>query len=519
MTDNDNTLIGILSEKGPLVSTELVEELNNLKINNVLGRKWIQRACSRGSILKVKGLSFKHNQQLYYLKGQENRLKKKILDSIEKYDELSQRLITALIENKFLFLEEALKIIGAPINKCPTKNFEESRRVYREVVNGLQEKQIISVINSEQVDEYIKLNAEYIESSINSNELEERRVKLQLSKKILCDMLEILERTGFLGWNSSRVTNLNENTLDVFNNYYFDALGFSYTYDNFYIKNGNKKGMPVLLDILLYRQTKMFDVVGKKITADNVKSKFRSNDNRKVTPIILVSSIEREALRFARNTGIVVINVRDIIGNNNLDIIKKVLQMKPREMDISSFEDYFRLISLDGRFNNVRGILFNYMVAQLLSKFVGSDLRIGKEYKIEKDKHNKKCECDIVLETIDTIFIFETKGYRKATQIKLGKDQEEKDSVKKFFERTRDIVHKANYNKPVVPIFITSSSFEDEALNYLQRQKKVKNIFVRNAAWNTFLDGELYIDRDKLVSLAKQHKCTDIKKIIDEYFQ
>ncbi|EME5381653.1 hypothetical protein QK085_002498, partial [Enterococcus faecium] len=363
-------------------------------------------------------------------------------------------------------------------------------------------KKIISIINTEQVDEYIRLDSEYLGSSISSNELEERRLKLQLSKKILCDILGILERMGFLGWNSSRITNLNESTLDVFNNYYFDAIGFSYTYDNFYIKNGNKKGMPVFLDILIYRQIKMFDVVGMKIAVDNVKNKFRNNDNRKITPIILVSSIENEALNFVRNAGIVVINIRDIIGNNNLDIIKNILQIKPRQMDLSSFEEYFRLFSLDGRFNNVRGTLFNYMVAQLLSKFVSNELRIGKEYKIEKDKHNKKCECDIVLETLNTIFIFETKGYRKETRIKLGKDQEEKDSVKKFFERTRNIVREANYNKPVVPIFITSSSFDDEALEYLKKQKKIKNIFVRSAPWNIFLDGELYIDRNRLALLA-----------------
>lgn len=510
---NDLIIIEILEKKGPLTSSELVSELVEENGKSDLSRQWILRATKRQAILKLDNISLPNNQSIYYLSNQQKILNNKIQKSIEKLDSISQRLLVALSDNSFLFLEEALKIVSAPIYKYLGINYKETRRVFDDIVDYLEEKKMIKIVNKNDIENYyIQYHPKYLKQIINNQILEDRKRQLVVTKEILRDSIKILEKMSIVGWNSTYLTNLN-NENDNFNNYYFNAIGYSYSYDNYYYDNDKKKGMPVLMDIIIHREVEMYDVIGFDIRINNVKNKFRKNTIRRIIPIFFVISINIEALKFCKKKGFLIINLKDLFGNNNIKTIKSILNIS--NISIDSFEKYFELVKTDGRFNNVRGLLFNYMMAQMLSNHIGEKMRIGGKFSDGKEI----CECDIFFRDQNYIFIFETKGYAKKTLVKLGESSDEKDSVKRFFERTKKIVNKSEQYTTVVTIFITTSYFEEEAIEYMEKQKTQKNLLKQgNKALSSLLENKLYINRDTLLELCSDDKNREIKKILKEYF-
>lgn len=515
---NDIIIIELLKKYGPQTSSELVSRLIEINKKADLSRQWLRRATQRRSILKIDNISLPHNQAIYFLAEQQKILNSKIDESIEKYDKISQRLIAALTDNSFLFLEEAFKIVAAPLFRNIGVNYSEDRRIYIDIIGYLEKQKIIKVVNEGYEDCYIQFHPNYIKQAINNGALTSRKQQLNISKDILKDSISVLEKMSIVGWNSSYVTEVTEVTEknNHFNNYFFNAVGYSYSYDNYYYdKNNIKKGMPVLMDIIIHREVKMYDVISFHIRINNVKNKFKKDKKRRIIPIFFVITINKEAFDFCKRNGFLIINLTELFGNSNTKTIKSILSITTTE-NTKSFEEYFKLIQNDGRFNNVRGLLFNYMMAQMIANMVVEKVEIGKKFKNSK---KESCECDIFIPNSNCILIFETKGYAKKTLVKLGENEETKDSIKRFFERTRKIVQEATYVQNVVTIFITTSDFEENAKEYMDRQKKQKNLLRdHHSILSTLLDNKLYINREKLLEICSDSKNKDIKEILKEYF-
>ncbi|MFW7418398.1 hypothetical protein [Vagococcus fluvialis] len=516
---NDIIIIDLLKKHGPLTSSELVSQLIEINKKADLSRQWLRRATQRRSILKIDNISLPHNQAIYFLPEQQKILNSKIDESIEKYDKISQRLIAALTDNSFLFLEEALKIVAAPLFRNIGVNYTEDRRIYIDVIDYLEEQKIIKVVNEGNSENcYIQFHPNYIKQAINNGALSDRKQQLNISKDILKDSISVLEKMSIVGWNSSYVTDVADITKNDnhFNNYFFNAIGYSYSYDNYYYdKNNIKKGMPVLMDIIIHREVKMYDVISFHIRINNVKNKFKKDKKRRIVPILFVISIDKDAFEFCKRKGFLIINLTELFGNSNTKTIKSILSITTTE-NTKSFEEYFKLIQNDGRFNNVRGLLFNYMMAQMIANMVVEKVEIGKKF---RNSNKESCECDILIPNSNCIVIFETKGYAKKTLVKLGENKETKDSVKRFFERTRKIVQEEKYMQNVVTIFITTSDFEEEAKEYMDRQKKQKNLLRdHHSVLSTLLDNKLYINRKTLLKICSSSKNKDIKEILNEYF-
>lgn len=511
---NDQKILKLLEKYGPLTSSEIVFNLKKTyNMNSNAIRQIIHRALKRQTIQKYSDISLPHNQFIYHLEEhKEYQLKKKILKSIETYDQISNRLISALYDNDFLYLEEAVKILAAPLSENRNAYGKEDRRNCDIILKSLKEAKIIKVINeSDKNDCYIKL---YRNSKKLNLLLRNRQIQLQFSKDLLKDSLTVLEKMSMIGWNSSYVTSLDQEN-NNYNNYFFNAIGYSYKYDDYYYKHDKKKGMPVLIDIIVHREVKLYDVTSFNIRINNVKNKFKTTDFRRITPIFFVISIDKKALKFCKNKGFLIINLSDLFGKSSTKTLKKIIKVA-QESHSSSFKEYFELIENDGRFNNLKGLLFNYIVAQLLTNKLNITTSIGVKYEYQKNS----CECDIVTSSTECILIFETKGYAKKTLVKLGIDQNTKDSVKRFFERTRNIVTKSKYNIPVVTIFVTTSDFETSAKEYMNAQKKQLFLLKKHYPMTyKLLDGQLYVDREKLLKICSDNANKEIKEILKQYFK
>src|SRR5699024_5480206 len=145
----------------------------------------------------------------------------------------------------------------------------------------------------------------------------------------------------------------------------------------------------------------------------------------------------KQALELARSRGIMIITLTEVFGTKVVEALKTV-----RNIDITNLKpDKVRQVlgklsdsGQDGKFGSLKGILFNFLISTVFSDY-GFRPIIGKEYR-HPEKKEQECECDIVITDNENIIICEVKGRQKSNKIALGKSENEKDSVKRFFERT-----------------------------------------------------------------------------------
>ena len=225
----------------------------------------------------------------------------------------------------------------------------------------------------------------------------------------------------------------------------------------------------------------------------------------------------KQALELARSRGIMIITLTEVFGTKVVEALKTV-----RNIDITNLKpDKVRQVlgklsdsGQDGKFGSLKGILFNFLISTVFSDY-GFRPIIGKEYR-HPEKKEQECECDIVITDNENIIICEVKGRQKSNKIALGKSENEKDSVKRFFERTYNIV-KSNERKNVMPIFITSGDFADKALEYLEKRNNGKKTQTFLAEYN-FPKKIYYNHNDLLEFFSNKEKYTEHRKILKEFF-
>lgn len=541
MNNNDNQIFNILNEYGPLLSNELIDKLTTAHtISSATARTRIKRAADANSI-SVSPVAFRNNSRLYFLKKQS--IKRKVTQIMTAIDSPESRVFNALaIEKGFLFWDEFCKITACSLNEIPGKKSVE------QVAQNLSELNIINIVNDSNInDRYIKFSSEYKESHFSSADLESRKRGLKLNSSLLEELISWLERISIVGWETGRISHYG--SLLNFNNYPFDAVGFTYILglyrtnkkDSLYNPSIEKAGSPVLVDCIVHRATELFDIAAFIKRIENVNGPINQNKNPhfKILPFFFVTFITSEARDLARQKGIIIIPIKEVFNNNIIEVLMKILNLPTKNISLNSLEEILEIMEIspseeasgtpeknvfDGKFNNLKGIVFNFIVAYMFSELGYMQQKIGTIYKgyLENPEIEESCECDLTSGTsrFDINIICEVKGYSSTRLVKLGENREEKDSVKRFFERTHRIIqNNEDKNKMFyIPIFITSSEFEEDAIKYMEDRhgraikEKLKLLH------NTFPD-KLYYGKKDLIALSNNLESgKEIRRILNEYF-
>nr|WP_012881168.1 hypothetical protein [Lacticaseibacillus paracasei]AAW81287.1 hypothetical protein [Lacticaseibacillus paracasei subsp. paracasei] len=156
-------------------------------------------------------------------------------------------------------------------------------------------------------------------------------------------------------------------------------------------------------------------------------------------------------------------------------------------------------------------------MAMLLRDMGYSNVSMNRTYPLNS---NVNRECDIIVkdENTSTLIVFELKAYT-TSKIKLGKDQDEKDSVKKFFESTLQAVKKSeepNFQR-IVPVFISLSGFEEAAINYMDQKKKYLRFMADLQI--TFPRKSHYDKNELLQNVSSTPQQVWFKRMVGEYFK
>lgn len=509
----------ILSEQGPLLGSELQELLiDRTKVTPINARQIILRIKREKVLLTTDPVKFLRNQVLYFLPRQ--NIQKKLRLVLPDHAKTFDRVYQALIEQEgFLQWAEFCKIAAGVVNRDQEPNYKHkaAQKIYEEMCALGLVNPILTYNNSR----FVVASEEWVPTSKPSDANMAKRLRdLAFTRQFTSNLLQWLERMNLAGWNSTKLTAEDDET--GLNGFYWDAVGYCYIWGMYKTqKRGSlfappeeKTGSLILIESVLHRVMKKYDVAGFISRVDVVYGKLNIRDNFRIIPICFVQSIDEEALAIARKRGVMVISITEVFGAKIAEALSKVRDLDPRNVDPTALAEVLSLADnsgQDGKFGSLKGYVFNFLVASIFSNY-GMKPRLGKKY----EHKGLRCECDIVISEDEYLIVCETKGYNKGKLVKLGDTENEPDTVKKFFERTCRIVE-AQTGKKVLPVFITSGDFKEEAMKYLQdlsKAKKIKRILEEHN-----FPKDIFLDRAGLEEIfGSKQTYSEHRRIMREYF-
>lgn len=520
MSKYSEPCIDILNKYGPLLSNEFNKYLvEKTGVNTNNARQIILRLKEKGDFFSTDPVRFRHNQALYYLPYQS--LAKKLKKVLPDHSKRLNRTYQALIEEKgFLLWPEFAKVSGGVVNAT-----QSERKTVDKIFIELHKLGIVSDLSQVDGIPVVTANKKWVPKMDASTEAIYKRIQdLSFNKQFTLDLLRWLEEMNLIGWNSSKITNFNDYDKG-YNGFYFDAIGYTYLWglyrtnkkDDLYNPAREKAGSPVVIESILHRETKRHDITGFIDRVDDLYGPIRPHPNFKIMPICFVDTIEKDAYSLARAKGIMIISIRDVFGTKLAESLRAIRDVNPQNVDPVALADILNNAietGQDGRFGSLKGYVFNFLIASIFSEY-GHKPRIGDKFK--DPKTGEECECDIVVaDGDDYIIICEVKGRNSHIEVQLGENEKEADSVKRFFERTCRIV-KNQTGKTVIPIFITSASFSESAISYLNQKNDSRKIKKSLSEFN--FPNSTYYNRKSLLNLFdNKKKYTEHKRILREFF-
>lgn len=504
----EKILISFLLKEGPLPSHAVIHMLSiRMKStpNNI--RVLLHRFFKSNTSIHVSAITIKHNEHFFYLDGQTEKLAQLL---INKYLWLPiGRLLRELRKSHFLFSLEVFKILGQPLESS------EGHKSVESYLNELTKDKLIEVKNEDEPEEYIcfsqKLNG-YFGINTAAKELETRRQFLTFQEAIISDFLERWKKMNILSWNHTQQQHISRGPENVFkiNGCYVDAFGFCYVLSVAKEVKGEKKPVPVIINAQIYRGVTKQDIEGFLNTLKLIKYKYKSN----AIPVFIYGKpLPKEVFQYAKKNGLVLASAKMLLGNQletTLNLISDINETKSNNLQ-------YQLTQQIGLTNNIKAFLFNCSMAMLLRDMGYSNVSMNRTYPLNS---NVNRECDIIVkdENTSTLIVFELKAYT-TSKIKLGKDQDEKDSVKKFFESTLQAVKKSeepNFQR-IVPVFISLSGFEEAAINYMDQQKKYLRFMADLQI--TFPRKSHYDKNELLQNVSSTPQQVWFKRMVREYFK
>lgn len=510
----------ILSEHGPLLGSELQEFLiKKASVTPTNARQIILRLKRNSVLLTTEPVKFFRNQVLYFLPGQ--RIAKKLQAVIPDHAKTIDRVYQALVEQDgFLQWTEFCKIVAGVVNREQEPN--QKHKSVLQIFAEMRTLGLIKPIVSWNYTRFVVAREEWVPSS-NPNEadLAKRQRDLAFTRQFTSNLLQWLERMNLAGWNSTLLTD--EDDEKGLNGFYWDAVGYCYIWglyktnkqESLFQPSEEKTGSLILIESVLHRTMKKYDLTGFISRVDVLHGKLNVRDNFRIIPICFVQSMDEDALAIARKRGIMVISITEVFGAKIAEALSKVRNLDPRNVDPTALAKVLELADSsgqDGKFGSLKGYVFNFLVASIFSHH-GLNPRIGRKYEYQ----GNKCECDITCSIDDEyLVVCETKGYNKGTKVKLGESENSPDSVRKFFERTCVIVE-AQTGMKILPVFITSGEFSEDAIVYLQELSKTKKIR-RLLSEQNFPD-KIFIDREGLNGIfGSKRNYSEHRKVLKEFF-
>jgi hypothetical protein len=475
-------LEALLEKHGPMLSGRLAKIYESkYGVSNIVARKSISRA--QKPVTRLNCLFFDKGQLFYYLESQ--YMGKKYCD----------RLFEALLDNNTYktFLKALLNQSGgiskkllAAYTSSPVKNVK-GHKLYSNVLVELRKINVIDELD----DNYWKINDRFYE-------LNYARMKaIEYSKQIILnDFCKWVGKINFGAYGSGKIMNENPDVA----NFQWGCTIPSYT-QPLYDEKQQSPGF-IIADI----------ITGKKADLDDVQfflqklkiiKKFKNLGN--LLPVLFVDSIYEDAFKELKDQKVIIGIIENFFDKKYADLVSDLVNVYTNATAIllnnpAQINDMFhRINQLEGRFNNARGSLFEFIVGYFYQKLGCNYLEINK---LIYSSTRAFKEVDVMADRDGTIIVVEC----KANKTKLNSDYVEKwlnENIPFIRDNLNDIYSGKHYEFQLWSI----SGFDDSALKMLEYAcSSVKKYSIR------------YFNREDMIKMAEDYNITEFIKVMNEHF-
>lgn len=473
------TLEEILSNNGPLMSSQLAKELE--KVKNIPYNTASQQVSRSHKIRKIKGF-FVSNQSLCYLQ--------------EHIDEgiLFQALSDAMFESgkKYWYCINAIRLHGGIITQryleCYT-NYPilalKSHLPFKIVMQKFVKEEILIFDGN-----YYMFSPKFERQS--ATHLSYTTIEL-IKDDILSHFESLTKNIGLISYNTGK-------TFAEFGKFRWAFKGVS-TISG--VMNNNVSGF-LLADIMIGHPIYAKDV---NFFIEKLKHIQTFKNASKIIPFLLVDDLDREALLLLKQNGIVVGLIPELFGQKYAETLKELISILNNAGASlkQSPEKYLDLIVElkkynEGLANNIRGALFEFVVGHIHSINSNSSVDIGREIYENNSRH----EMDVLVIYPNRIVIAECKAIKAQINIEVVEKWLTKKlpAFKKWAAKQETLL-----NKTIEFEFWSTSNFTDEALerliNFQTTSTKYKITFFQSKDIST---------------VAKKMKNKKLKEAMEDFF-
>jgi hypothetical protein len=459
--------------RNTLPAAEIVRSLQQQSgMSEAAAARALQRAVEAKQIVSTAPVSFGPGRVYLYwnLENYDKELRLKALMKHMAGRPAMQSLIEALVYFKGEMPKQfALRCTSAPVSRIPKHtSFDQITKellqldLIRNAPDKLYGFQLVLEPN---------LRKSLISQGISRFSWPIRLRAEGLSLEIAAQWLQV---TSLVAWKTVKVRNSVDGTPVIFNNYAFDLVAPCYIAPVARTSPEGKRTPGFLLADLTVGRCDPW-------MAHNFLRKLTEIRSRSKPPTIIgccfAGSFSPEAMNILRGGGVIVVPL-ERIGSGNLVAIVRAMAatyalsvMSPNRIDMQKTIKALTQLA-NNRDGNLAGRLFEFMMARSATLDNLTVFNVGKTIKFkDSDGKQQQVEIDVIAHDghLNNWTVISAKGYNAFQPVRLHEVEEWFGNRISHVQKHLDEQHKGN--KQFNFIFATSSYFEREALEYMEKRK------------------------------------------------
>ncbi len=454
-----------LEKLGPCLSTELTEYLvNNFHLTNAAARQRVSRAPA--TVKRLAHLPFQRKSRFLYLQRHYASpwYWESLYRAIYSTNGAYARALGAVDARRILPLEHFKIACGAPIaqKKHISADTVLERLVRADVLVKEQIPGLGDCVMSKKTYDEIGLNGEII--------IAETKSRIKVENILLENISEWLRRLSFASYNSIKTRIDSEATAPKAGTFTWDLTAPSYIAGLTDRKSNKVKPGLILCDVLLNKKALIHHVkpfIYKVSSTQSMKRIGRS------IFIFVAQKYDSEAFNALRTAGVIPATPYSLFGKDFAavlhDLIKTLNKANIGELNLNQFNDLLNKSNkLEGALGNMRGTLFEFLVAEVVRKRSPAQVQLNK---ICTTKSGEVAEVDVwELKEGIVARMIECKGMAPDKQVS---DEEIDSWLTKRIPRVRECLSNKDTG-PINPTFElwTSGIISDKSLERIYKTKE-----------------------------------------------
>lgn len=399
----DNLILGILKRDGPTLSSDLARQLEAAGLTPEAARKRISRGVA--GVNRLAGLVFPKGVRFFYVESDYNgeRYWRALAEAASKASPAYGAALAALeARGGIVPLNQFAVICGSPVRQAGQVSSEN-------VLKRLEAVKLVRRGDVEGVGACVMLGGN---GFIGEVDLDGLRPRLITENILLLAVRDWARKLGMASYDRIEVRGVNDE-LPRYGTFNWDLCGPSYLAPMVRYDKGGKPKPGFLVCDTVSGETIDERAIAAFIRKCKLSASLRNLPP--VMPMLIADRFTREAFRLGKSHGIVMATPYSLFGRevaiglatllNTLGKAAAVAVTKPEVIT----ELFDRLGQIEGAAGNLRGALFEMIVAHAVQRDGGGSIDIGLRV---KNNLGFKAEIDVLRAKGAEVRCYECKGYQ-----------------------------------------------------------------------------------------------------------